>query len=142
MYAGIVLVRTREFVVRDSSAAFALASQALLFTMLFAVVWRWQIRNQRRFPDYWRELAAIESTAAQFRSHPEWFRPGGRLLIVNDPFKDYEWASSFIALLVAKDKSVVVHSLVKLDPKPAREQMAQYTTVLAFENGHFVEVRL
>ncbi len=131
MFAATVLVRTREFLFRQRSEALALASQAVLFTVLFTVVWRWQIHHQRRFPDYWKELATIESTAAQFRSHREWFHPGGRVLIVNDPFPEYEWASTFIAILIAKDSSVNIHSLVKLDPKPTKEQMAQYTTVLA-----------
>jgi hypothetical protein len=142
MYVSIVLVRTREFLVQTRPAAVAVASQALLFVVVFTVVWRWQIHTQRRLPDYWTELADINSTAAQFRSHPEWFRPGGRLLILNDPFKDYEWASSFIALLIAKDRSLVVQTLVKLDPKPDRKQMAEYTTVLAFEGGRFVKARL
>ena len=104
MFVAMVLVRTREFLFRARSAALALASQGVLFMMLFTVVWLWQIHHQRRFPDYWNELAAIESTAAQFRSHPEWFHPGGRVLIVNDPFPEYEWASTFIAILIANDK--------------------------------------
>jgi hypothetical protein len=142
MFAATALVRTRQVLFRQRSEVLALASQAVLFTVLFTVVWRWQIHHQRRFPDYWKELAAIESTAAQFRSHPEWFQRGGRVLIVNDPFPEYEWASTFIAILIAKDSSVNIHSMVKLDPKPTKEQMAQYTTVLAFENGRFVQVRL
>ena len=64
------------------------------------------------------------------------------MLIVNDPFPEYEWASTFIAILIANDRSVNIHSLVKLDPKPTKEQIAQYTTVLAFENGRFVQARL
>jgi hypothetical protein len=142
MFAGIVLVRTREFLFRNRPATVALTSQAFLFVVVFTVVWRWQIHTQRRLPDYWTELADINSTAAQFRSHPEWFPPGGRLLILNDPFKDYEWASSFIALLIAKDRSLVVQTWVKLDPKPDRKQMAEYTTVLAFEGGRFVKAGL
>jgi hypothetical protein len=142
MFAGIVLVRTREFLVRNRPVAVAMLSQAVLFAAVFALVWRWQIHNQRRFPDYWKDLAAIEATAAQFRSHPEWFRPGGNVLIVNDPFPEYEWASSFIAILIANDRSVNIHSLVKLNPKPTKQQMTEYTTILAFENGRFIEARL
>ena len=60
LFIAIVLVRTREFLFRARSAALALASQGVLFVMLFATVWRWQIHHQRRFPDYWKELAAID----------------------------------------------------------------------------------
>jgi hypothetical protein len=142
IFAAIVLVRSREFLVRNRPVAIAVASQALLFSLVFGIVWRWQLHTQRRFPEYWKELAAIELTASQFRTHPEWFRPGGKVLIVNDPFPDYEWASSFIAILIANDRSVTIHTLAKLDPKPAPDQIAEYTAVLAFENGRFINVRL
>ena len=140
IFFGVILVRTREFLVRSRSLVPVLTSQIVLFTLIFSLNWRWQIRNQRRFPDYWRDLALMNATAADFRSHPAWFRPGSLILIVSDPFPENEWATAFIALLIANDKSLVVHRLGKINPPPTPADIARYATVIGYQDGRYVEL--
>jgi hypothetical protein len=140
MFVAIFLVRIREFVMRRRAAAPALASEALLFAAVYILLWRWNVLQERQFPDHWAQLALVNQAAAEFRSHPEWFQPRSRILIVNDPFPEYQWATSFIALLVAKDKTVTVNTLVKMEPKPTHEAIAAYNRVIGYRNGRYVEV--
>ena len=62
------------------------------------------------------------------------------MLIINDPFPEYEWATSFIALLSGKDKAMRVNTLVKLDPKPDKDGIASYRWVIGYRNGKYVEL--
>lgn len=140
LFGSILLVRAREFLMRNRASLSVLASQAALFVFVFTLLWRWQLHNQRRIPEHWEQLALIESTASQFRSHPDWFRSGSRVLIYNDPFTEYEWASSFIAFLVTNDKSINVAAWAKLEPKPGREQIEWYTRVIGYLDGRYIEI--
>ena len=140
MFVGVLLARARELVMRHRSPVAVIVSQAFVFTAVFVLMWRWNVSQGREFPEHWEQLSLINRTAAEFRSHPEWFQPGSRILIVNDPFPDYQWATSFIALLVGKDKTIVVNTLVKLDPKPAREAIAGYNRVIGYKDGRYIEV--
>lgn len=117
-----------------------LRARILIFVVLYGLAWRWQITRKRELPDYPKELAAIESTVADFRSHPEWFQANSTLLIVNDCFPGNEWASTFLADLVGNQHAMTVHTLVKLDPKPTRAQIESYTHVIGFRDGRYVEL--
>ena len=140
IFLAVVLVRVREFVMRNASPQTALVSQAALFALLFVSLWRWNVRHMPNVGDHWEQLSLIDHTVSQFRSHPGWFKPGASILIVNDPFPEYEWATSFIALLVGGDKSRTVSTLVKLDPKPDKEAIAAYRWVIGFKDGNYVEL--
>lgn len=141
IFASTLLVRTRHLLTQILvQKRIEIVSQAALFALVFAISWRWQIQTQRRVPEHWQQMDLMRQTEAQFRRHPEWFRPGASLLIVNDPFTGYEWASSFLALLVSREKSLQVHTMVKLDPKPTRQQIDAYSKVIAWRNGSFMEV--
>ena len=139
-FVAVVLVRIREFLVRTRSPIPVLVSQAVFFVILFGVNWKYQMRHQRRFPEHWQQLALVESTAADFKKHKEWFKTGNRVLIVEDAFPDAQWASSFISLVVANDHAIQVDRLVKMEPPPTQADVDQYSTIIGYENGHYVEL--
>jgi hypothetical protein len=140
MFFAVLLVRARELAMRRAGPVAALLSQAALFVLVFALLWGWNIRHMPKVGDHWEQLALINHTVTDFRSHPEWFRSGSSILIVNDPFPEYEWATSFIALLVGNDKSIRVNTLVKLDPKPTKEAIAAYRWLIGYRNGRYIEL--
>ena len=141
IFLAVMLVGGREFAARilRLRPLASVASQALLFLALVAGLWEWQVSTERSFPDHWADLRRIESAAAQFRSHPEWFRPGASLLILNDPFGEYEWATTFIAAVVGNDRTVTIQKRKMDQPIPGPEQMAQFRTVIAYANGGYYE---
>jgi hypothetical protein len=98
------------------------------------------LATERTFPDYWTDLRRIESTAAQFRMHPEWFHPDSSLLITSDPFGEYEWASTFIATVVGNTSTVSIQKLRQDGGNPGSEQMARYTRVISYKDGRYFEV--
>lgn len=140
VFAATVLVRLREFAVRTRSPLSVQISQAVLFCLIFAVNWKYQMRHQRRFPEYWRNLQNIDAAAAEFRPRDDWFRPGSLVLIVNDPFPENRWASSFIALLVRNDHSIVVHRLGMSEPAITQADLPRYARIIGYENGRYVEL--
>jgi hypothetical protein len=140
MFAAILLVAARKSMMRSKAAVPVAISQAALFLIVYAAMWQWQAKTERHLAVYWEELRGIQFALREFQRHPEWFRPGSRLLIVNDNFPDHEWASTFIASLVGADKSIHVQTLKKLDPKPARERIASYTTIVGLRDGAMVEL--
>lgn len=140
LFIAILLVRGREFLTRRRSQAAMLASQALLFVVILAGLWRWNVVQRRDLDEHWEQLTLINETVEEFRRHPEWFQPKSSILIVNDPFPDYQWATSFIALLVGNDRSIVVKTLVKVDPKPTADAIQGYTRVIGYRDGEYVEV--
>ncbi|HYP05466.1 MAG TPA: hypothetical protein VER03_04455 [Bryobacteraceae bacterium] len=140
IFLAVGLVRVREFLVRSREPIGILASQAILFAGLLAVLWQWQDETERQFPDHWSELRHIESAASQFRAHPEWFRPNSSLLITNDPFGEWAWASTFIASVVGNDRSVSIRNLAKIEPRPTPAEIANYTTIIGYAGGRYYQM--
>jgi hypothetical protein len=86
------------------------------------------------------EYANIRAVMDQMRQlHPH-MKPGSRILIVSDPFKQFNWASLFIARLVYRDESLAVDRLVSMDRKPTAIQVTEYNVRLAFEDGKLRDV--
>jgi hypothetical protein len=143
IFLAVALVRGRESAARvfRLGPTPVFASQAILFLFLLVGMWRWQLSTERSFPDHWADLRKIESAAVQFRSHPEWFKPRASLLILNDPFGEYEWATTFIAAVVGNDRSVTIQKRKQDQPLPSPEQMAQFNAVIAYEDGRYFEVK-
>jgi hypothetical protein len=71
--------------------------------------------------------------------HPELGR-GKRILIVKDPFKQFNWACVFIARLVYREESLGVDRLVSMEKKPTAAQIAAYDVRLAYEDGKLRDV--
>jgi hypothetical protein len=135
MYLALLLVGVR----RRISNSFV--AQAVLFASVYLLLWKWQLMQERDVGVVRRESARIEDTIRQISAHPEWFTPNAHLLIASDSFEPESiWASSFIAFLTAHDKSVRVETLRGMATKPALDQLASYTTIIAWENGRYVDV--
>jgi hypothetical protein len=135
IFFALILVRAREFLVRTRAPIPNLASQAILFLLIFTINWKYQQKNERRFPDYWTNLELINATIADFRSHDEWFPKGSVVLIASDPFPENEWASSFIALLSRNDHSLVVHRQGKFPP------VQTYNKIITYKNRKYEEIQ-
>jgi hypothetical protein len=135
IFFAVILVRAREFLVRSRAPIPNLASQAILFILIFTINWKYQQKNQRRFPDYWTNLELINGTIAEFCTHDEWFPKGSVVLIASDPFPENEWASTFIALLSSNDHSLVVHRQGKSAPAQT------YNKVITYKDRKYEELQ-
>ena len=135
IFFALILVRAREFLVRTRAPIPKLIAQAILFILIFTINWKYQQKNQRRFPGYWTNLEHINATIADFRSHDEWFLKGSVVLIASDPFPENEWASTFIALLSRNDHSLVVHRQGKTTPAQ------EYNKKIIYKNGKYEEIQ-
>jgi hypothetical protein len=132
---ALLLVAVRE---RISGSV---AAQAVLFASVYLFLWRWQLTQQRDIGVIRREIAHIRDAIQQISGHPNWFTPNAHVLIATDSFdSESMWASSFIAFLVAHDKSVRVDTLRGMASKPAAGQLNRYTTIIGFENGQYVDL--
>jgi hypothetical protein len=117
----------------------AIASQVALFALVYVALWRWNASTERQLPQYWQEWRHIQTAVRDFRRHPEWFPPKGSLLLLDDPFGEWEWATSFIAAVVGDRRDLQIHKYAKLDPKPSKEQVARYTHVITYDGTKYVE---
>jgi hypothetical protein len=135
MFLAVLLVRFRKLI-SDSPIA-----QAALFLLVYVFLWKWQLAHKRDIGVVHSEIASVGDAIRQISAHPQWFRPGANVLIANDSFgAETPWTSSFISHLVAHDRSVRVHTLSAMQEKPSLAGLQKYTTVIAFENGRYVDV--
>ena len=139
MYLAAALVRIRESVMRSRRRGAVLASQVALFCFIYAGLWRWNARTERDLPQYWQEWSHIQTAIRDFRSHPEWFPQKGSLLLVEDPFGEWEWATTFIASVVGNSRDLRIHRYRKLEPRPTPEQVSAYTHVITYDGSKYVE---
>jgi hypothetical protein len=134
LYAAILLVRMMP-------RAPALAWQSALFLAVFLpVAWLGQKYAAVVREPYWKEWQRIQITASEYRAHPEWFGPGKSMLIVSDNFEEFPWASTFLAYLIGGQRSMQIHKLAELKQRPSKEEIAEYTTIIGFREGRYVEV--
>ncbi len=92
--------------------------------------------------DAWRrmEYEPIGSFMTQLRPlHPE-VKSTERVLVVKDPFGEFNWASLFITRLVYRAPALAVDRLESMDPRPTAEQIAKYDYRLAYEEGKLRDV--
>jgi hypothetical protein len=139
MYFAVALVRSREWVMRSRGKVAAMASQAALFALVYVGLWRWNALTERNLTQYWQEWSHIQTAVRDFRSHPEWFPQKGSLLLLDDPFGEWEWATTFIASVVGNTRDLQIHKYRKLEPRPNREQVAAYTHVITYDGSKYVE---
>jgi hypothetical protein len=138
MYVAVALVRGREWIFGSRGQVVSMASQAALFTLLYVGLWRWNTRTERSLTQYWQEWSHIQTAVRDFRNHPEWFPRKGSLLLLDDPFGEWEWATTFIASVVGNTRDVQIHKYRKLEPRPTREQVATYTHVVTYDGSKYV----
>jgi hypothetical protein len=135
MYLAVLFVRARMLISRSPIA------HAVLFASVYVLMWKWQIAHQRDLGIVRQEMGVIREAVRQISAHPEWFRPDANILIASDSFDaETPWTSTFIALLAAHDKSVRVQTVRGMASKPSPGDLEKYTTIIAFENGRYVDV--
>jgi hypothetical protein len=139
MYVAVVLVQAREWVIQARGPMAAMASQATLFALVYAGLWQWNARTERNQAQHWQEWSHIRTAVRDFRSHPEWFPQKGSLLLLDDPFGEWEWATTFIASVVGNSRDLQIHKYRKLEPRPNQEQVAAYTHVVTYDGSRYVE---
>jgi hypothetical protein len=135
IFAGEFLVTLRDLLTRR------LAGKILLFGLVASAL---QIAHPDSHSHYdsWRqeEYEPIQAVIEQMRRlHPA-LKSTDRVLIVEDAFGEYQWASLFIARLVYRSPSLVVDRLASMQPKPSPEEIAKYDVRLAFEDGRLRDV--
>lgn len=88
------------------------------------------------FYEAWqKEYGQIRSVMDQLpRLHPS-LPKGAQILVVQDPFEEFNWASRFIAGLVYRDPYLPVDRLPSMQPKPDAAEIAKYTIRLTYEDG-------
>jgi hypothetical protein len=74
------------------------------------------------------------------RLHPRMPRQG-RMLIVTDPFGQFDWASLFIARLLYRDDMLAVDRVAKMDPKPHAAAIAKYDAIMTYQDGRLIDVK-
>jgi len=74
------------------------------------------------------------------RLHPA-LPPGARILVVQDPFEEFNWASLFIASLVCREPYLGVDRLPSMEKKPDAAEIARYSIRLTYEDGKWRDLK-
>ncbi|MCC7176474.1 MAG: glycosyltransferase family 39 protein [Bryobacterales bacterium] len=86
------------------------------------------------------EYEPIGSFMRQVRElHPN-VRDTERILVVKDPFGEFNWASLFITRLVYRAPALRVDRFDSMDPKPSAAEIAKYDIRLAWVDGRLRDV--
>jgi hypothetical protein len=135
LFLAVLMIYARERISRTAVA------RAAMFVLVFLCMWTWQWWQRRDLSSVSQEYAVISDAIRQIRSHPEWLRPNSEILIASDSFREeFEWASTFVTLLAAHDRSIRVYILRDADPKPGPGELRKYTTVIGYQNGTYVDL--
>ena len=142
LYAGILLVQLGDLLTRAFRRIPALVWHSAIFLAVFLIIVPFERNHAAVYrKSYWDEWKRIQLTADYYKAHPEWFGPDKSLLIVNDPLQGGNWDSTFIAYLIGGHKSMRVQKLSEMNPKPTQEQIATYSTIIAFRDGRYVSLK-
>ncbi|HYI96712.1 MAG TPA: hypothetical protein VEX68_24440 [Bryobacteraceae bacterium] len=142
LYAGILLVRLGDLLTRTSRRVPALVWHSAVFLAIFVTVVPFERKHAAVYREsYWDEWKRIQLTADYYKAHPEWFGPAKSMLIVNDPLQGGNWDSAFIAYLIGGHRSMHVQKLSEMNPKPTPEEIATYSTIIAFRDGRYVSLK-
>jgi hypothetical protein len=138
MYVAVVLVQAREWVIQARGQWQPWRHRPRSSRLLRRVV---AVERARRTQStqHWQEWSHIQTAVRDFRSHPEWFPQKGSLLLLDDPFGEWEWATTFIASVVGNSRDLQIHKYRKLEPRPNQEQVAAYTHVVTYDGSRYVE---
>ena len=119
------------------------AGRRALFAALVALalvpLGRLTLREKRRLaPEVAQNGALTAAVIRQFREADPWVAPGSRVLLIDDPFHD--WDAKFIGELWFRDRSVSVtlQNKAQLSEQAAAKEMQ---AVFRFEPGRLVRVR-
>lgn len=141
LFVAVLLSSTARYLAGRVPKIPLLAWQALIFLGLFSLVAPYETKyGTVHREEYWEEWRFVQFTASEFASHPEWFGPGKSLLVLDDGFKKYPWASTFLAYLVGREKTMQVHKLANLNPRPSTEAIAAYANIITLQDGSYRKV--
>ncbi len=148
IYCAALLVQSRDYVLQrlghrttEGEARYGL-TRANVF--LFAVVAYCLLRVQpdlgSQYNAWQKEYGVIRSVMNQLpKLHPKMPKEG-RILMVKDPFGEFNWASKFITCLVYRDPYLRVDRLPSMEKRPDAAEIATYDFRLAYEDGRLQDV--
>ena len=139
IFLAVLLVNARESLTERLGSP--VEGKIVLFVVVASALMHLHPTAHGHYESWQRdEYANIRAVMDQMpQLHPH-LKPGDRILVVKDPFKQFNWASLFIARLVYRDESLGVDRLVSMDHKPTATQVAEYNVRLAFEDGKLRDV--
>jgi len=112
--------------VKFSAALLFIVAAAVLLVIPTSLIYSYesmQMHEYQPIGNFMRQLPLL---------HPHIDKPAN-VLVVEDPFGEFNWASLFIIHLVYREPGIVVHRLASMDPKPTHEEIARYNYRLAFD---------
>jgi hypothetical protein len=149
MYAGGALVAVRDALLADTGAGEGktVLRQGrqldrvvwFVIVLIFMVIVHPGLSSQH---EAWKqaEYGPIGSFMQQAAAlHPQ-MKKDARVLVVKDPFGEFQWAPLFALRLVYRNPMLKVDRLESMDPKPTAEEAATYDYRLAFEDGKLRDV--
>ncbi len=139
IYVAAVLVLGRDWLIQRRGGV---ACQVALFVVVALLLLRaHRVQQPERYLAAWQaEYGPIRSVRGQLHQlHPR-MPQSGRVLVVNDPFGRFDWASLFVGRLLYHDTTLTVDSLSKLNPKPEGPAIEAYDVILTYENGTLRDV--
>ena len=142
LYAGTLLVQLGDLFTRMFRRAPALVWHSAIFLAVFLTISQFERKHAAVYREsYWDEWERIGLIADYYKAHPDWFGPDKSMLIVNDPLQGGSWDSTFIAYLIGGHKSMRVQKLSEMNPKPTPDEIAMYSTIIAFRDGRYVSLK-
>lgn|GEM_PF-1155724 len=114
------------FGVKSSAALLFFVVAAALLVTPTSLIYSYESMRMHEYEpigSFMRQLSAL---------HPQ-IDKTAMVLVVEDPFGEFNWASLFIIHLVYREPGIVVHRLASMDPKPTPEEIAHYDYRLAFD---------
>jgi hypothetical protein len=113
------------------------ARAALVGVAVLLLAWTTELHKRTIMPDYTRNGELTAKVIEQFRAANPRVAPGSWVLLVDDPFQD--WDAKFIADLWFRDRSVTVwvQNKLRFSDQEIREKM---THIFRFENDRLVKL--
>jgi Dolichyl-phosphate-mannose-protein mannosyltransferase len=141
LYFAVLLVELRGRLLQLSGPEFSRpAGQALLFIALTLFLIRVHPGTESNYNAWLKEYRQIRSIQEQYKQLYPSMPPESRVLILKDPFGQYNWASIFVIRLVYRDPSIHVDRLETMNPKPDAAAVATYNYILTFEDDRLIEI--
>ena len=141
LYFAALLVDLRDRLLRAARrTSLRPAGQALLFIALTLFLIRVHPGNESNYDAWLKEYRQIRNTQEQYKQLYPSMPPDSRVLILKDPFGQYNWASLFVIYLVYSDLSIHVDRLETMQPKPDAAALATYNYIMTFEDDRLIGI--
>jgi hypothetical protein len=147
IYFAVLLVRCRDLVLDfvkcrlgyksgEAQGWYAVTPSAVfLFALTAHGLMHVHYRLDGLYQAWQKEYGQIRSVMDQLpRLHPT-LSKSARILVVQDPFGEFNWASQFIVCLVYRDPYVAMDRLPSMEKKPDAAEIAKYSIRLTYEDG-------